>query len=252
LKIEDKHRSFELTDFSTANYFRLLGILSSDGYKIADFATVDPRRKHLVLRHDIDFDLEAAVGLAQKEQDHGYSATYFVLLTGEFYNPLSERGRKALGAIVSCGHDVGLHFDTSIHGNDADALSRAAEQECQILETLSGRAVNVISMHRPPARLIGENMNFAGRLNTYAPRFTKDMGYCSDSRGAWHYGSPLECAAVLQGQALQLLTHPIWWTQEPPLLPQQAVAGLLRNRQDFLGQEAERNCTAYTHISADA
>ena len=234
-----------------ANYFRLVDSLSSYGYENMDFTTVDPSRKHLVLRHDIDFDMEAAASLAQKEQNQGYRATYFVLLTGEFYNPLSERGRKALASIISCGHDVGLHFDTSIHGEDADALSRAAEQECRILETLSGRAVNVISMHRPPAKLIGEDLKFAGRLNTYAPRFTKDMGYCSDSRGAWHYGSPLESEAVLQGQALQLLTHPIWWTQGTPLSPQRTVAGFLRNRQDFLDQEAERNCKAYSHISAD-
>ena len=245
------HRSFELPNFSAANYFRLLDIFSSDGYENVDFTTVDPSHKHLVLRHDIDFDLDAAAALAQMEQAHGYSATYFVLLTGEFYNPISERGRKALASIISCGHDIGLHFDTAIHGEDADALSRAAEQECQILETLSDRAVNVISMHRPPAKLIGENMKFAGRLNTYAPRFTKEMGYCSDSRGAWHYGSPLESDAYKKGRALQLLTHPIWWMQEAPLSPQRTVAGFLRNRQHFLGQEAERNCSAYTHISAD-
>jgi hypothetical protein len=246
------HRSFEILDFSTGNYFHLLDILSSDGYATMDFSTVDPIRKHLVLRHDIDFDMDVAATLARKEQEHGYSATYFVMLGSEFYNPLSGSGREALASIASYGHKIGLHFDVAIYGEDDDALTLAAEKECRILEMLSGQAVKVISMHRPPAKLIGENVNFAGRLNTYAPRFTKDMGYCSDSRGAWHYGSPLESDAVQQGRALQLLTHPIWWIQGASLSPQQTVAGFLRNRQEFLGREAERNCTAYTHVSGSA
>jgi hypothetical protein len=238
--------SFDPSDFSAENYFRLLETLSSDGYKIVDFATVDPSQKHLLLRHDIDFDLQAAARLARLEQDHGYRATYFVLLTGEFYNPLSDHGRKALASIVSCGHEIGLHFDTAIHDDDADALSEAAEKECLVLETLSGRAANVISMHRPPSALIGKDVNFAGRLNTYAPRFTKDVVYCSDSRGAWRFGSPLQSEAFRRGTALQLLTHPIWWTQETPISPQQSVTDFLRSRQDFLGREAARNCAAFT------
>ncbi len=239
--------SFDPTDFSADNYFRLLQTLSSAGYENVDFSTIDPNQPHLVLRHDIDFDLEAAAKLARLEKDHGYGAIYFVLLTSEFYNPFSKHSRELLALIASFGHDIGLHFDTSIYDGDAQALSQAAETECLILAQLTGQKIRVISMHRPPAALVGENINFAGRLNTYAPRFTKNIGYCSDSRGAWHYGSPLESNAFEARKALQLLTHPIWWTQENPVSPQQSVAEFIRNRQAVLGQEAERNCTAYTH-----
>jgi hypothetical protein len=240
--------SFDSSDFSTENYFHLLQILLSDGYRNVDFAAVEHDQKHLVLRHDIDFDLEAAARLAKLEETKGHKAVYFVLLTSEFYNPLSERGRAALAKILSCGHELGLHFNTSIYDGDADALSDAAAKECQILEQLTGQDTKVISMHRPPAALVGRDVNFAGRLNTYSPRFTKEMGYCSDSRGAWHFGSPLESEAYQAGRALQLATHPIWWTQATPISPQQSVADFLLNRQDFLAQEAERNCTAYTHV----
>jgi hypothetical protein len=74
LNAGNRHPSFEPSDFLAANNFNLLGILSSDGYKIVDFSTVDPARKHLVLRHDIVFDMEAAAGLAQIEQERSYSA----------------------------------------------------------------------------------------------------------------------------------------------------------------------------------
>jgi hypothetical protein len=239
--------SFDTSDFSTENYFRLLDLMSADGYGIVDFLSVDHGQKHLILRHDVDFDLQAALKLAEQEARKGYKAIYFVLLTSEFYNPFSKNNFDALASILALGHDIGLHFDTSLHVEDESLLSKAAEKECSILEQLSGNEVKVISMHRPPSNLIGENINFAGRLNTYSSRFTKDMGYCSDSRGAWHYGSPFESEAYKAGKALQLLTHPIWWTQKISQPPQQSVEGFLRNKQEFLGREAERNCTAYSH-----
>lgn len=242
--------SFDPTDFSTENYLRLLRILSDNGYEPVDFATVDHDHKHLILRHDIDFNLEAALQIAELEAKHGYRSTFFVLLTGEFYNPFSERSRDALASISSLGHDLGLHFDTSLHDGNKTVLSKAAEVECRILEELTDKRTNVISMHRPPLKLVGENVDFAGRLNTYSPYFTKDMGYCSDSRGAWHHGSPLESDAYQQGKALQLLTHPIWWTQENAISPQQSVTNFLLTRRDFLSKEAARNCKAYTHTGS--
>jgi hypothetical protein len=241
------HRSFDSTNFSTANYIRLLEIISSNGYEVVDFSTLDPDQKHLLLRHDVDFDLEAAAKLASVEECHGYRATYFVMLSSEFYNPMSEKARDALTSIMSCGHKVGLHFDTSIYRDDPEALSDAAKNECHILEQLTGQKMAAISMHRPPQELVGENTDFAGRLNAYAPRFTREIGYSSDSRGAWHHGSPLENDAFLKGKALQLLTHPIWWMQGDPRSPEQTVMDFLRHRQDFLSKEAERNCTAYRH-----
>jgi hypothetical protein len=240
---------FNPLDFSTENYLRLIGMLLDDGYEITNFTNADPGQKHLLLRHDIDFDLQAAIKIADSEATKGYKSTFFVLLSSEFYNPFTKRSRDAMTAILSCGHELGLHFDTSLHADDETLLSRAAEAECQILESLSERSVDAISMHRPPSRLIGENINFAGRLNVYAPQFTKDMGYCSDSRGAWHHGSPIECEGYRSGMALQLLTHPIWWTQQDPVSPQHSVASFLQDRQDFLGAEAERNCMAYTHLN---
>jgi hypothetical protein len=237
--------SFDPSDFSTDNYFRLLQIFSSGGYENVDFSTVDPSQKHLILRHDIDFDLEAAAKLADLENRNGYRAIYFVLLTSEFYNPFTDHARHALASIAASGHELGLHFDTSIHDANETNLSDAAKTECSILEQLLGQDVEVISMHRPPAALVGKNINFANRLNAYAPRFTKEMGYCSDSRGAWHYGPPTESEAFQCGTALQLLTHPIWWISAGNE-PHDKCVDVLDRRNSFLQEEMERNCSAYT------
>jgi hypothetical protein len=239
---------FDTTDFSARNYIRLLEVLTSLGYKDVEFASVVPEKKHMVLRHDVDFDLEAALRIARLEARNNYVSTFFVLLGSEFYNLFSESSQSALSTITSLGHKIGLHFDTSLYDSDLETLSEAADKECRLLEEMTEQSVTVISMHRPPAKLIGENLNFANRLNTYAPRFTREIGYCSDSRGGWHYGSPLESKSVKNRKALHLLTHPIWWTQSDPVSPQQSVTNFLLNRQEFLSTEAERNCSSYKYV----
>ena len=83
-----------------------------------------------------------------------------------------------------------------------------------MLEGLLGRSVTVISFHRPASALLGYSHQLAGRRHAYEPRFFNEMGYCSDSRGEWGHGHPLENSAVSAGRALQLLTHPDWWTSE--------------------------------------
>ncbi|MBT3172708.1 MAG: hypothetical protein HN333_14900, partial [Rhodospirillaceae bacterium] len=78
-----------------------------------------------------------------------------------------------------------------------------------------GRSVPMISFHRPAPALQGREGRIAGRMHAYEPRFFREIGYCSDSRGAWRHGHPLDHAAVVKGKALQLLIHPLWWITPP-------------------------------------
>ena len=59
------------------------------------------------------------------------------------------------------------------------------------------------------------------------PRFFSEMGYCSDSRGLWRYGHPLNHEAVEKRRSLQLLTHPIWWVSDFRSV-QEKLLGFLR------------------------
>ena len=205
-------------DFTLAGYRGLLISLLGKGYEVRGFADADPQCRHLVLRHDIDVSIEAALPVAAVEKELALRATYFVLLRGEIYNPFSKAGLDGLMEIAGMGHEIGLHLDAALYGDDRRALDRAAEAECAALEALVGREVRVISFHRPAKSLLGFAGPIAGRRHAYEPRFFAEMGYCSDSKGDWHHGAPLEHPAVAKGRALQLLTHPVWWTGEgaPP------------------------------------
>jgi len=69
------------------------------------------------------------------------------------------------------------------------------------------------------------------------------MGYCSDSRGAWHHGHPLDHPAVAEGRALQLLTHPIWWTTGAGRDPAATLERFLGQLGDEVRRELGRQVT---------
>ena len=234
--------------FTFDGFAALIAALRAKGYTFADFASADSAQRHLILRHDVDMSLDAAAEMAAFEARNGIAATYFVLVRTEFYNPFSEAGRRALRAIRSAGHHIGLHFDAALHSGHE--IESAAARECELLEAAADAPVNAISFHRPAPGHFAAADRLAGRLSAYGPRFVTAMGYCSDSRGGWHRGDPLESTAVVEGRALQLLTHPIWW-HGPPAPPNERLKLFLAARSWMLDRELSRHCTIHQPADHD-
>lgn len=232
-------------DFTSAGYAALLAAFRARGYEARGYDDADPARRHLILRHDLDMSLEAALPIAALEAEAGVKATYFVLLRTEMYNAQSAASARALSAIARQGHAIGLHLDASLYADDDTALEAAAAAECAILEQILARPVAVISFHRPAPRLRGRAGRLAGRRHAYEPRFFAEMGYCSDSRGAWHHGHPLDHPAGAAGRALQLLTHPIWWQDGIGATVQERLDRFAHGRYELLRAELGRNCETY-------
>jgi hypothetical protein len=231
--------------FTLAGYEDMLSAFRGLGYSVVGFSDVAPDRRHLVLRHDLDMSIPAGLELAEREAAHGISAHYFVLMRSGLYNPRSAEASRALCRLVDLGHAVGLHFDAALYADDDAELEAGCVAECASLEDLLGQPVEMISFHRPSIRLQGMERSFAGRPHAYEPRYFSAIGYCSDSRGEWRHGPPLEHPAVAAGRALQLLTHPIWWTREPG---ETAVERLDRLRVELdrrLARELAANCDIY-------
>ncbi len=206
-------------DFTLPGYAALLDRFGEHGYTTVDFEAAVPGARHLVLRHDLDLSVEAALPMAELEAERGIRASYFVQLRSALYNTFAEPSFGALLRLTEMNHSIGLHFDAALYGDEPAVLDRAAADECSALEAMLGRPVGMISFHRPAPALQGREGRVAGRMHAYEPRFFEAIGYCSDSRGAWRHGHPLDHPAVASGQALQLLIHPMWWTAPPSLPP---------------------------------
>lgn len=113
---------------SLAAYERLLEELSESGaatfQAFRDWMSGDPagdaagEGARIVIRHDVDSDLTAAMDQAEIEAALGIRSTYYILHTasyyGEFRNGVFHRHEHiapVLRFIASLGHEIGLHID---------------------------------------------------------------------------------------------------------------------------------------------
>lgn len=237
--------------FSWMGYKSLVQSFLDADYEPCHFDDVDPVKRQVVLRHDIDFSLKAAVDIARIEAGLGLSAHYYVLLRTEFYNLFSPMDWARMLTLTDLGHNVGLHFDASQYGQDLETLEAAAAHECSLLEMLLGRDVTSISFHRPAPALLGLESKLAGRRHAYEPAFFSGMAYVTDSRGQFRYGHPLDHTAFLAGKSMQLVTHPIWWPEHETVDKMELLDEFLQGRSDLLRAEAGANCIPYAaHIEA--
>jgi hypothetical protein len=113
-------------------------------------AAAEPRPDEvLVIRHDIDHDIENAVRMARWEAEHGIRATYCVLHTAWYYGRFDEWRLTARSEdmvercleIQELGHEVNLHNNTIVAAlrTGADPYDLLAEE----LDFLRGRGLDV-------------------------------------------------------------------------------------------------------------
>jgi hypothetical protein len=230
--------------FNVEGYSTLVRAFIEAGYQPVGYRDFTPGPKRLVLRHDIDISIEHAVRQATVNASLGVSATFFFLITAEQYNLFSALGRSALKAILGDGQRIGLHFDASAYPADAD-IQACAGAECVALASLCETQLEAVSFHRPVKALQGLTGDFAGYPHAYEPRFFEAIEYCSDSRGRFHHGGPLERESFAAGASFQLLTHPIWWMRDEELSPIDALLNFLARREPQLRQNLADNCSPF-------
>jgi hypothetical protein len=202
--------------FDLAHYRELVAAAQAGGYRFAFFDR-DPQPSDLLLRHDVDLSLEAAVELAELEAELGAAATYFVMTESVFYNLGSRVGEQALTRLRELGHRVGLH-----------AVYPRAE--------LDGRFDPVVAWHNPEPEFMSAPM--AGAANAMEPRFFAPKRYRSDSNQRWRSGCPHEALARGEFEWLQLLTHPEIWVYPGATMRETMLALLEAERTRRLEQLA--------------
>jgi hypothetical protein len=197
------------TRFDYAAYGRLLDLLGSDrrNVRCRDLRDEPWPDRFYLLRHDVDFCPAAAECMAEFEHERGVRATYFLLLSGRHYNLLSPEHCRLPARLAALGHEVGLHYDVAA----LEPPERALAAQADLLALLAGTEVVSIAMHNPSVSGEDPFTGFAGFLNAYDHRFTREIGYFSDSCGAWRDEAVARLTGVAPPARLQLLIHPFFW-----------------------------------------
>ena len=90
-------------------------LLRPKGGKNEGKKIVGADRPLVIMRHDIDMDLEAALKISSLEKDLGIHSTYFFMVCCPLYNVFSSNGAEQVKEILAAGHHFGLHFDCALY-----------------------------------------------------------------------------------------------------------------------------------------
>lgn len=175
--------------FSLEHYREILRAAHTGGYRFAQFGE-PPARRDLLLRHDVDLSLEAALAMGEVEAEEGAATTYLLMTRSVFYNLASREGEAAIERLRALGHAVGLH---AVH---PDA-------------TLDERFDPVVAWHNPEPGYMTAPVD--GAINVMAEPYFDPPLYRSDSNQRWRSGCPHEELAAGAFPWLQLLIHPEIW-----------------------------------------
>jgi len=222
-------------NFTYEFYKNLISLLKENNYCFCDYHDYMNHDKCVILRHDIDYNLESALTFAELEKELGVKSTYFVLCSSDFYNPLSKNSKNIIHNIINLGHDVGLHFDETVYANterDND-LNGYIEKESQMLSTILGYEIKSFSLHRPNIATIGKNIEIPGLVNSYSEVFFSQFKYLSDSR--MHWREPVEeIIKANQYNHLHVLTHAFWYSDSIRTINEAVLSFVKKAEEDRL------------------
>jgi hypothetical protein len=175
--------------FTLDDYRELLRAAKSGGYRFA-FFDGKPKSGDLLLRHDVDLSLRAALAMAEAEAEEGVQSTWLLMTRSSFYNLDSADGVHAVERLRELGHRVGHH---AVHPQ----------------VDLDGRFDPVVAWHNPEPAFMHDEI--PGAVNVMCPPFFEREHYRSDSNQDWRGASPADALARGDYEWLQLLIHPEIW-----------------------------------------
>lgn len=197
--------------FSYNSYKNILNLLKLNGkiYRFNDEIACNG----ILLRHDIDFDINKAFILSQIENDMEVKSTYFVLTSSDYYNPASKQNRSLLQKMNNLGFEIGLHFDCSVYGEiNLDQMTKKVQIEKSILEDIIGNQVPSISLHAPSVN--NQFPVFEGYNNAYSDKFFNPERYISDSCMNFREKNIYEFINKAKTNLIQVLLHPIHFSNK--------------------------------------
>jgi hypothetical protein len=119
----------------------MLSVIVDHGFQLSN--AFSKNTKNILIRHDIDFNIDCALKMAKLESDLNFQTNYFFLSESPYYNLDSRDVRMKIKYIQEFGHKIGLHYDDGIKkiksfNNQKNKLQTSIEQE-----------ITVYSQHNP-------------------------------------------------------------------------------------------------------
>jgi hypothetical protein len=202
--------------YSKESYRQLLLTIIQSGYRVVDFADMDPTsdERQVVLRHDVDFIPRLALEAAQINESCGVRATFFILVRSHVYNLFSRTNLDVLGEIERRGHAVALHcgLPTGVPEREDD-LVKLVQEDLALGALAFPRMARLYAWHTVPAQFFERwrGLSVPGLVNAYEDRYFTQIAFLSDSNARLSPEVLQETFRRGVHRKVQLLLHPVIW-----------------------------------------
>lgn len=190
-----------------------LSVVCKKGYTFSNYHNWREEKRTIILRHDVDMNIEAAYEMALLEKSKNVQSTYFILVNTDMYNIHSSKNRKLMKKILECGCEIGLHFDEKPYQElDKIQIENTIRMEKEILENVIEEPIRCVSWHRPSQMILEQGVQIEGLINSYDKEYFNSMKYVSDSRRNWRE----DVCDLVESETyarMHILTHPVWYSQ---------------------------------------
>lgn len=233
---------FKFDYFTLANYANLVNKAIKKGFQFISYTDeFVSSRKDVLWRHDVEFEPDVALRMAEIEHSYGVRATYFFQIHSPYYNIFEPHYTEVFNKIKALGHYVGLHFDSHYYGIDDEAkLNEYISLDRAYFERVLNVKIDTFSFHNTtPFTQSCLELKYGGLINVYSSHFKSHFNYCGDSLGYWRFdvlGEVLDDETV---QHLQVLTHDANWSEQV-LSPRQRLKEVFfKQAQRLLDEQVE-------------
>jgi len=202
-------------DFTLAHYEEILERITAT-HRTFSFGEAAPMgealldvERFVLMRHDVEFSLDAALTLARADHAAGVRSTFFVQI-GSDYNLFEADGAAAVAQILELGHDLGLHYDLGLFERSGGDPVELARRAIRLMEGFFGVEIRAASPHMPMRS--GRTLRIPGIVDAYDPLYFERIKYLSDSTQVWREG--VVTSLLDRYDQIQLLTHEYHWTED--------------------------------------
>lgn len=163
------------------------------------------KKNIIILRHDIDFDLNAALKIAKIEYNRRIKSNFFFLINSNYYNIYSQNSQDIIIEILNLGHNIGIHIDPVRYKSKSNIKIK---NDIKYFEKFYNLKINSFSYHMPSINDFTK-IKIRTKFNSYDKKLFKKFNYISDS--SLQFNNKNFQFLIKNQLPIHLLTHPIWW-----------------------------------------
>ncbi|MBP2029461.1 hypothetical protein J2755_000381 [Methanohalophilus levihalophilus] len=134
-----------MRDFTLSKYNEMMEAAKSTSYSVQNVGSFlkSPSPRCLVLRHDVDRDVQRSIEMAKLENKHDVSSTYYFRHVNDVFKP------ESIKMISDLGHEIGFHYEVMDKAKgDPDKAIEVFKKELEDLREIAD--VRTVCMHGNP------------------------------------------------------------------------------------------------------